>query len=176
MDLPRFIDIPVERETPETVLSRLREVDPMAELVYTGNGWWWLGVVKPNAPRCLVARKTLQFWADQGIEHEWPIVRMELLKEQGFGLVAKIRGEGAGDPDWGAVIEDFRMCDWIYRHWGSPNEEVQRQIQESGALDDEMRLRARAATIERLQADERYLFSRLVRGNPRPVAVGAKTG
>jgi hypothetical protein len=171
MDLPRYIDIPVERETPEWVLSRLREVDPMAELFYAGDGWWWLGVVKPGAPRCMVGRKTLDFWADKGIEQPWPVMRTEILKAQGFGLVAKTKN-GDQDPDWGAVVEDFRKCDWIYRNWGTPNETVRRQIEESGVLDDEMRLKARAATIERLQADERYLFSRLVRQNSAPVPVG----
>lgn len=146
----------------------------MAELFYAGTGWWWLGVVKPNSPRMEIGRKTLQFWADKGIEHEWPIVRMELLKAQGFGLIAKFRAEGGTDPDWGQVVEEFRRVDWIYRNWGTENEAVQRQIMDSGALDDEMRLRSRAATIERLQADERYLFSRLIRGNPRPVTVGAQ--
>lgn len=172
MGLPRYIDIPVERETPEWVLSRLREIDPMAELFYAGWGWWWLGVVKPNSYRCMVGRKTLQFWADKGIEQPWPVERTEILKSQGFGLVSRIDG-GEEDPDWKAVIEDFRKVDWLYRNWGSPNETVQRQIEESGVLDDEMRLRARAATIERIQADERYLFSRLVRQNPKPVTVGA---
>lgn len=173
MLLPRFIDIPVERETPEWVLSRLREVDPMAELFYAGDGWWWLGVVKPDAPRCWMGRKMLEFWADQGIEQEWPLVRMEILKSQGFGLIGKTNN-GGNDPDWSALIEDFRRVDWIYRHWGDPNPEVQRQIEESGVLDDDVRLKARAATIERIQADERYLFSRLVRKNPAPVTVGAR--
>ena len=47
------------------------------------------------------------------------------------------------------------------------------QIADSGVIDDDVRLRARAATVERLSADERYLFTRLIRQNPRPVTVGA---
>jgi len=171
-DLPRYIEIPVERPTPMDVLGRLREIDPMAELFYAGDGWWWLGVVKPDAPRVEIARKTLEFWADKGIENAWPIQRTEILKSQGFGLISKTRN-GDSEPDWGGLIEDFRQADFIWRNWGTPNEKVQAQLQESGVLEDEMRLKARAATVERMQADERYLFSRVIRKNPAPVTVGA---
>jgi hypothetical protein len=43
---------------------------------------------------------------------------------------------------------------------------------DTGALDDETRLRTRAAVIERLAGDERYMFTRLIQQNPKPVTVG----
>jgi len=169
--IERFIDIWVEKETPEDVLKRLREIDSMAELFYAGNGWWWMGVVKPDAPRIEEGKKHLNYWADKGIEQSWPVMRLELLKSQGFGLCGKYRF-GEEGADFGALIEDFRFADFVYRNWGISNPAIEAQIQDSGVLEDEMRLKARAATIERIKADGRYLFSRLLRQNPAPVPVG----
>lgn len=169
--IERFIDIEVERETPPDVLVRLREIDPMAELFYAGNGWWWLGVVKPDAPRIESGKYWLNYWADKGLEQSWPVMRLELLKSQGFGLCGKYRfgDEGA---DFGALVEDFRLADFVYRNWGTSNPAIEAQIQESGVLEDQIRMRARAATIERIKGDGRYLFSRVLRQNPAPVPVG----
>jgi hypothetical protein len=169
--IERFIDIWVEKDTPEDVLLRLREIDPMAELFYAGSGWWWMGVVKPDAPRVEEGKKWLNHWADKGLEQSWPVMRLELLKSQGFGLCGKYRF-GEEGADFGALVEDFRFADFVYRNWGTSNPAVEAQIQDSGVLEDEIKLKARAATIERIKADNRYLFSRLVRQNPAPVPVG----
>ena len=169
--MERLIDIPVERETPEDILERLRSIDPGCELFYAGDGWWWLGVVKPDSPRRVAAKLQLLVWEKMsGAQPPWPVKRIALLKAQGFGLCGKYRFEDGAD--FGFIIEDFRQSDWIWRNWGTPNKAVQAQIQETGALDDDIRLRARAATIERLAGDERYLFSRILRKNPPPMPVG----
>lgn len=176
--MERFIDITVEKETPNFVLERLREIHPMAECLYIGNGKWWVGIVKPHAEARVIARKTLEKMRDSktgAIDHHenpWPIVRRWLLQEQGFALCGKYRFGDEG-PEWDAIIKDFEFADWVYRHWGSENPAIRAQLADAGVVEDEMRLRARAATVERLKADERYLFTRLVRQNPRPVTVGA---
>ena len=169
--IERFIDIWVERDTPEDVILRLREIDPMAELFYAGNGWWWMGVVMPDAPRIEDGKKWLNHWADKGLEQSWPVMRLELLKSQGFVLCGKYRF-GEEGADFGAIIEDFRVSDFVYRNWGVSNPAIEAQIQDTGVLEDQIRLRARAATIERIQADNRYLFSRVLRQDPAPVPVG----
>lgn len=176
--IERFIDIPVEKETPEETLKLLREVHPMAELLYVDHGWWWAGIVKPEAPAREIARATLERMRDPktGViserKYAWAIIRRWRLQEQGFALCGKYRfgDEGA---DFDAIVKDFTFADWVYRNWGAGNEKIRAQIDESGVLDDEMRLKARAATVQRLAADERYLFQRLIRQNPRPVTVGA---
>ena len=168
--MDRFIDIPVERETPEDILERLRSIDPGAELFYAGDGWWWMGVVKPDSERRVAAQLQLLAWENLRQEPPWPVKRIALLKAVGFGLCGKYRFNDG--PDFDFIIEDFRKADWIWRNWGTPNKAVQDQIRDSGAVDDEMRLRTRAATIERLAGDERYLFSRLIRKNPPPMPVG----
>lgn len=176
--IERFIDIPVEKETPDTVLFLLREVHPMAELLYVDHGWWWAGIVKPDAPARDIARRTLERMRDShtGViserKYAKAIVRRWRLQEQGFALCGKYRfgDEGA---DFDAIVKDFTFADWVYRNWGAENEKIRQQISDSGVLDDEMRLKARAATVQRLGADERYLFQRLIRQNPRPVTVGA---
>ena len=176
--IERFIDIQVEKETPEFVLMLLLEVHPLAELLEVGQGWWWVGIVKPDAPAREIARATLErMRGNAGIidfrKYSPKVVRRWLLQEQGFALCGKYRFGDEG-PEWDAIVKDFTFADWVYRNWGAENETIRGQIQESGVLDDEVRLKARAATVERLKADERYLFSRLIRRNPAPVPVGVQ--
>ncbi len=166
--MKRYIDIPVEKEVPEWVIGHLREIHPMTELLYVDNGWWWVGIVKPEAPAREAARTALD---RMPADTPWPIKRRWLLQEQGFALCGKYRFGDEG-PEWSAIVEDFRFADFVWTNWGTPNETIRAQIDESGVLDDEIRLKARAATVERLKADERYLFSRLIRQNPAPVSVG----
>ncbi len=82
------------------------------------------------------------------------IVRRWRLQEQGFALCGKYRfgDEGA---DFDAIVKDFTFADFVYRTWGAGNEKIRSQIADSGGLDDEVRLKARAATVQRLSADER---------------------
>ena len=175
--IERFVDIEVEKETPDRVLLLLREVHPMAELVYVGAGWWWVGIVKPEAPAREVARSALEKMRDSktGVidPRRWArgLVRRWMLQEQGFALCGKYRFGDEG-PEWDAIVKDFTFADWVYRNESDPNPTIQAQLQESGVLDDEVRLKARSATVERLKADERYLFSRLIRRNPAPMPVG----
>ncbi len=174
----RFIDIQVEKETPDRVLLLLREVHPMAELLEVGQGWWWVGIVKPDAPAREIARATLERMRGKaGIidfrKYPPKVVRRWLLQEQGFALCGKYRFGDEG-PEWDAIVKDFTFADWVYRNWGAENETIKMQIADSGVLDDHVRMRARAATVERLKADERYLFSRLIRQNPAPVPVGVQ--
>ena len=174
--IERFIDIEAEKPTPDDVLVRLREVHPMAELVYVGKGWWWSGIVKPEAPAREIARTALEkMRGSSGVidPRRWAesLIRRWTLQEQGFALCGKYRFGDEG-PEWDAIVKDFTFADWAYRNIKDPNPTVKAQLMESGALDDEVRLKARQATVERLKADERYLFSRLIRRNPAPVPVG----
>lgn len=163
--------IPEERVAPDWVFARLREIDPTIEVVYVDNGWWWIGSVKPNTQRAAVGQATLKFWKDRDIEMAWPIRRQEMLKAQGFGLISKVRN-GHQDPEWPKVIEDVRRADWIWRHKDDPNPEVQEQLASMDDINDERKLKARKAVRDRIEADERYLFSRVLRRNPAPVTVG----
>ena len=148
----------------------------MAELLEVGQGWWWVGIVKPEAPAREIARATLErMRGNSGIidfrKYSPKVVRRWLLQEQGFALCGKYRFGDEG-PEWDAIVKDFTFADWVYRNWGAENPAIKAQISDSGVLDDEVRLKARAATVERLAGDERYLFSRLIRRNPAPVPVG----
>ena len=147
--IERFIDIQVEKETPDEVLLLLREVHPMAELLYVDAGWWWVGIVKPEAPAREKARQTLERMRDSktGViserKYAWPIIRRWRLQEQGFALCGKYRFGDEG-PDFDAILKDFTFADFVYRNWGAENEKIRSQISESGVLDDEVRLKARA--------------------------------
>ena len=169
----RLIDLPEqERVAPDWVFDRLREVDPGAEVLYVGEGVWWLGVVKPLAPRVEAGLKALKTYEklkyEKGKETQWPIIRNAILKSQGFGLVGKYRFPQ--EPLWGAMIEEFRYADYMYRQHEDGTPEIKAQI--DGVADEDAKHKIAARMIETNHYDFRYLFKRLVRKNPAPMTVG----
>lgn len=160
------MDVPVSRETPPDVLRGLRDVHPQAELVYAGQGRWLAGIVKPDSARRRNAIRLLQMQRDRHVfvESNHDQLLMGWLMLQGFGLVADYHIQG--EPT-GAIVEDFRRRDWVYRHLDM--EQVYARLEaQSEKLPEKMR--AQLGVREKLQADGRWLFNRTVRKNPRPVA------
>jgi len=172
--LKRLVDLPEEqRVAPEWVFERLREIDPGSEVLYMGDGVWWLGVVKPLAPRVEAGHQALKTYEklkfEKGKETQWPIIRNAILKSQGFGLVGKYRWPA--EPLWGAMIEEFRYADYMYRQYEDGTPEIKAQIE--GVADEEAKHKIAAKMIETNHYDLRYLYKRLVRNNPAPMTVGA---
>lgn len=48
MDVPRLVQVSVQRDTPLDVLAVLRASYPDVELVHVGDNRWWLGNVRPS--------------------------------------------------------------------------------------------------------------------------------
>ena len=119
----RLIDIPETREPSPDLLRRLRELDSRAEVVYVGNGMWYVGRVKPDAPRRITARREiLNLRESDGFpdEERWPKLRQALLKEQGFGVV--VREKIQGEPD-DILVAEFTRAMFVERGGVIDNEE-----------------------------------------------------
>lgn len=118
MGVPWLVEFPASRTAPDDFRRRLRDLSPDAEIVYAGNGEWWVGNVRPNAIRrkhavalidtalrMLAARRSKQ-------DVEGAIGRLELalLGLQGWGQVAEyvIRGE----PD-ARILKDYQVSKWL---------------------------------------------------------------
>lgn len=112
----RLIDLPGQlREPSADLLRRLRELDPRAEVVYVGEGRWWVGRVKQNVPRIQRGRAmAVRILDGDGLYDEfgqpvsqWPELRQALLMAQGFGLADEVRVQGEPDDKIVAVFREF---------------------------------------------------------------------
>lgn len=162
--IPRLIDVPVERETPLEVLAACRVIDPSAELLYIGEGRWWLGSVSvPNRHRRrtgmrLLAREGKAAHPDAGV------CRQGVLMLQGFALI------GEYEQADGALVDDFRRRDWQYRYDHDQNDYVAGERQEESRI-----ARIGSQVREKVQLEGRSIFRRFVRGGIS-VPVSSSTG
>lgn len=160
----RLIDLPAFRDPSPELLRRLRALDARAEVVYVGEGRWWVGRVKTNSARRATGRRmAAAIQAGDGLygPTRWPELRQALLMAQGFGLVVDktIRGE----PD-AILVREFAIALYVERG-GTYLSEEDRQ-QESARRDRIRENRVR----ERDLAKWLYARSPHGRGNPAPVA------
>jgi len=173
----RLIDFPEEPEVaPDWVFERLREIDSRAEILCVAPGIWWAGIVDPISERVEAGHHMLVTYGKLGWEknepHRWPKIRNAILMTQGFGVVCKKNYATSGEVHWQEIIEDFRQRDYTYRQHEDGPPEVKAQIE--GTVLDDVTSRARAVMVDRYHADRRYIFKRILQGNPRPVTVGAQ--
>jgi hypothetical protein len=164
----RLVDFSSPRVTPLDLLGRLRDIDTNAELLYIGEGIWWTGVVRWNAMRYAAGQKVMQTQAERHVfaQSNALTVAMASLMMQGFGLVLDHRIQG--EPD-ARIVQDFAEADWWYRHYRSLDHRFEEILKQSEKVPE--RLRAAVTARDRMHADRRYLWSRLVRRNPAPVPV-----
>lgn len=154
----RLIDIPVLREPSADLLRRLRLLDDRAEVVYIGNGRWWVGRVKPNSPRRKHGRRQA-FRARQSDgfrdDNRWPVLRQGLLMAQGFGLV--VNEFVQGEPD-GFLVAEFEKALFVER--GGQLEDTAETLYEKVLSDirGESKLKEQDLT--------KWAFNRLGRRNP----------
>ena len=119
----RLIDIPESREPSPSLLLRLRQMDLRAEVVYVGNGVWWVGRVKPESPRRISARRQiLSLREPDGFPdtERLPELRQARLQEQGFGLVVRKRIQGEPDD---MLVAEFRKAMYVERGGEIDNDE-----------------------------------------------------
>ncbi|MDZ7418782.1 MAG: hypothetical protein ONB52_21875 [candidate division KSB1 bacterium] len=144
----RLIDLPEPLWRPsEELLKRLRSIDPLVEVVYVGQGRYWLGRVKSDSARRLTGVRMLTRLNDgDGLEVTWPELRQAILMSQGFGLLAEVTCQG--QPD--ALLErELRRL--TYR---SASDDQNRD-------PDEEARRARVQEIRQYERDlARWLFRR----------------
>lgn len=156
----RLIDLPVLREPTPHLLRRLRALDHRAEVVYAGDGRWWVGRVKTDSARRATGRRmALAIQQGDGLygPTRWPELRQALLMAQGFGLVVDVRVQG--EPD--AILEkEFALALYVERGGAFLSDEE--RAREAARRDRirENRIRDRELT--------RWLFARSPLGRANP--------
>jgi len=153
--MDRLIDLPELREPPPALLAQLREIDPLAELIYVGEGEWWLGVVKPNTFRRAQGDALLGREWRKSVK-DWQQLRYGQLMRQGFAFCGTWVIEG--EPD-GRIVNDFRESTWLWAH--------DRDRVEDTLLEKPERVRqqnTRSMMKDKLHADARSIYRHVVSG------------
>jgi hypothetical protein len=100
-----------ERFAPRRLLHQLQLVDPKAELVYIGDGEWWVGTYNPNLKNRKIGDhkvKVAQTMTD--VAEARRLDRVGRLQQAGFVFVASY--ECVGEPD-ARIARDFEVADFL---------------------------------------------------------------
>jgi hypothetical protein len=175
---------PGGRETPPRLNELLREIDPTAELIYSGAGTWILGSVRPNqvttkkAERMIDTILTIMALANNGSVAVPANVKKTLafrlwryeLWRQGFRPIATHK-IGQGEPgSW--IVEDFRLRDALYHR----DFEAQLMARESEADMDEADDKRMEEFRDYLKLMHKDLHSTIIRDRRSVVVDGFKPG
>jgi hypothetical protein len=184
--LVRF-EAPEARETPVLLLAQLREIDATAELVYAGEGRWWLGAVSANEER----RKRAEMMMAQ-------IERLEVaqraartlmlchLNLQGFALIEAYHGRdpmgtvlvNPGPDEYHCtIVEDFRERDANFRRdqgRGVFTTRLEASMKEPERREAEARMKEYLATDGR-EHYARHMRNRVQVGGDGAAAYAAKS-
>lgn len=176
-------------DTPTLLLAELRTIDPTVELVYAGEGRWWLGAVSDNHER----RRRAEIMMAQ-LEHaERHILSGEeraadrklsprtvmlcKLNLQGFALIETYHGRDphgtmlvnpGPDQYYCSMVEDFRERDACWRRDQGKAKFTERLL---ASMEEPERLEAEAQMKEYLATDGRDQYRREFRNR---ITVGAK--
>jgi hypothetical protein len=137
-----------ERTAPADLLRQLRQYDADAELIYMGDGCWWLGRYAPN--RAMV--KSGERWltaVHNRVKHRQPTAeerrtyRMAKLKTYGFQFTAEYH---LTDPD-GRIVKDVEVMEFLWRHTSA---------NEHDRLEDAPKEKEREEALATLQDEGRH--------------------
>lgn len=161
-------DNPESRATPLLLLAALRDIDATTELVYVGDGTWWLGTVRPNAERRRSGELILQQEAQRALPNPRNVM-LGHLALQGFARVQAYTC--AGDPSCDhvtdaegymcTIVEDFRERD---AHWRQDQGRSVFQHRLTASTTDPQQHHAAAQFRDYLRTDGRAHYRREVRG------------
>lgn len=158
------------RPTPSLVLADLRLIDPTAELVYAGEGTWWLGTVRTNEERRKRGERILQMESARSQQNVRNVMLAHLLLE-GFARIEAYDGpdpsgvmlcrKGCRDQYHTTIVEDFRARDFEWRR-----DQGKQKFDDSMALSlgDAKKAAADAEFKHYLATDGRAHYRREVRG------------
>lgn len=169
----RLTDVSTFYEAPPEVITQLRAIDPVTELVYVGKGRWWLGRVDPHTPAVEAGRQDLLRCQHEGAL--WPTLRKAMLKSQGFKRVLlwdvnprTHQWEGLtriyNEASWGHWIAQFRLQDWVYRHWPNSDSAWNRLMlrHEMGMMDTKLQQKI-SQVLDMVHADRKIILKRVRR-------------
>lgn len=124
--LPQY-NPPGGRAPDPALLRDLRDIDPQAELLYLGRGFWILGVVKHNRIAVRSAERRLKrlyqtlhtaaarFRKDPALQVEWASrILQARLASWGFRPIATYQVQGWPSSE---ILNDFRIRDWKHQHF-----------------------------------------------------------
>lgn len=173
---------PEAKETPLLLLGELRAIDPTIELVYAGQGRWWLGAVSDNAERRERAERMMgQINALQKWQQAARTVMLCKLNMQGFALIETYHGTDPSgtvlvnpgpDEYHTTILEDFRWRDAEWRRDQGSSHVKQRVLD---TLGEEQRREHDAKMKEYLANDGRDHYRRIMRGRVS-MGFGGATG
>ena len=173
---------PESRETPFLLLGELRDIDPTIELVYAGDGRWWLGSVSDNAERRERAERMMaQIERLQKHQQAKRTVLLCKLNMQGFALIETYHGSDptgtvlvnpGKDQYYTTILEDFRWRDAEWRRDQGSAHVKQRLLDTLGEAE---RREADAKIKEYLANDGRDHYRRIMRGRVS-MGFGGATG
>lgn len=100
------------REAPVALVQRLREIEPLAELAYVGNGKWWLGRRDPNSALAKAGQQKVR--AAMAVDRLTPeaVLTYQVGRLQQAGLV--FIAEYEGEPD-GRIVKDLEVMDFLWK-------------------------------------------------------------
>lgn len=163
---------PGGREPPGEVVLGLREIDPLAELVYVGKGRWLLGKVSDEWDKRQTAINAMTQWKKlmtkfDPANHEEPLIeilpglfdrwnekRLQVMGFQPLPVVFHMEM-----PDSG-IVEFFRRVDWIWKFaWKEASEE--KEAEADGSKDQEARQKELVDRFNQVyKAAWRHVFKR----------------
>jgi hypothetical protein len=102
----------VAREAPVALVQRLREIEPLAELAYVGQGKWWLGRREPNSKLSHAGREKVRTaMAAERLTPEAVLMHtVGRLQQAGLVFIAEYEGE----PD-GRIAKDLEVMDFLWK-------------------------------------------------------------
>ena len=158
---------------PDWVFEALREIHPRYEIVQAKPGLWFVGLVKENVERQEHGQRILDRchkagWSANDPER-WPIIRNAILAKQGFGLVQAYQFP-EGQEKWREVIKEIERAEWMMKQYDGADPETIDWLEGDIAKNHA----AARALVERMHADVRWMWSRIIRQNPAGVRVGAQ--
>lgn len=102
-----------ERFAPRHLLQQLKQVDKDAELVYVGDGAWWVGTYRPNIKnRATGSRKVKVAQEMADVAEARRMERVGRLQQAGFVYLKEYVVQGVPD---GRIARDFEYADWMNR-------------------------------------------------------------
>ena len=139
------------------LLRRLRELDARVEVLYLGEGHWWMGRVKEDSAKRAVGQRMARriregdgFPFDEG---RWAALRHALLLTYGWNIITEVTVQGDPAP----VLEEELRRDLFLRRGGVIVSDEERAAE--SARQDRIR---ESKVRERDMA--KWLFSRSPRG------------
>lgn len=124
-----------ERFAPRPLLHQLQAVDKDAELVYIGDGAWWVGTYRPNLKnRAIGSHKVKVAQEMTDVQEARRMERVGRLQQAGFVYLKEYVVQGVPD---GRIARDFEYADWMNRMVVNTEQRFMAQLQAEKDKDRE---------------------------------------